>query len=177
MFVKGAYRLRMLESSDLTFVKDIRLDESTSINLGTLAFINDTMQKQWFESLCVRDDYKILIFETLDENSIYTKLGYVRFSDIDRVNLSICVGADISRDFRGKGLGKILYSLILSLCFDEWNMNRVWLLVVEYNSIARSLYNSLGFIEEGKQRSAIFKNGSFHDYIMLSIIKGEWNER
>lgn len=176
MFIKGEYRLRMLELSDLTFVKDLRLDESTSVNLGTFIFINDTMQKKWFDSLCVREDYKVFIFEKI-ENEVCTRLGYVRLSDIDRVNLSICVGGDISHDFRGQGLGKILYSLILSLCFHEWNMNRVWLLVVEYNTIARSLYNSLGFIEEGKQRSAIFKNGSFHDYIMLSIIKGEWNER
>lgn len=177
MFSQNNNRVRMLEEEDLSFIKDIRLNESTADNLGTLLFTNNLCQQKWFEKISATSSEMFLIFEVKNEHGLWEKIGYIRFSDIDRINSSICVGADVHMDQRGKGYGTIIYKLIFSLCFEQWNMNRVWLLAIDYNKIALSLYHKIGFVEEGVQRKAIFRNGNYHDYIMMSILKDEYNER
>ena len=74
----------------------------------------------------------------------------------------------------GKSHGKAMYHLIFKLGFLTWNMNRLWLLVLETNKRARNLYSKMGFKEEGCQRNAIFKNGIYVDYHMMSILKDEF---
>ena len=59
----------------------------------------------------------------------------------------------------------------------EEKFNRVWLMVAEYNTVARNLYKQLGFTQEGVQRQALYKDGFSYDYIMMSILKGEYNEK
>jgi RimJ/RimL family protein N-acetyltransferase len=70
-----------------------------------------------------------------------------------------------------------MYKMIFDLCFNQYNINRLWLFVLDYNKIAISLYKKLGFIEEGKQRKAIFRNGNYHDYIMMSLLKTEYESK
>jgi diamine N-acetyltransferase len=53
-------------------------------------------------------------------------------------------------------------------------MNRLWLLVLENNEPAKNLYKKMGFVNEGVQRQAIFKEGQYHDYIMMSLLRGEY---
>lgn len=170
-------RLRMLEEKDLSFVKDLRLDYSTAINLGTFLFTNDFCQQKWFEYISASPKEMFLIYEEMDEDFSWHKVGYVRLSDIDRINSSVCIGADINSRERGKGFGVKIYNIALKLCFDYWNINRVWLLVIEYNKPAIKLYQKMGFVEEGVQRNAIFRDGSYHNYIMMSLLKEEYNEK
>lgn len=101
-------------------------------------------------------------------------IGVVRIDQQDRHNKSVCVGLDIHKDFRGKGYAKSIYRAVFHHFFDKEKYQRVWLYVADYNTVARSLYTSLGFKEEGVQRAALLKDGTYHDYIMMSILKEEY---
>ncbi len=83
------------------------------------------------------------------------------------------VGGDICVNFRGKGYGKIMYALIFKLGFEIMGLHRLWLSVIEYNTVARNLYNSIGFVETGLQREAIYKDGVYYNYVYMDIIRGE----
>jgi RimJ/RimL family protein N-acetyltransferase len=48
-------------------------------------------------------------------------------------------------------------------------------MVLSFNDIALDLYMKMGFIEEGVQRQAIYRNGQYIDYIMMSLLKDECN--
>ena len=52
-------------------------------------------------------------------------------------------------------------------------MNRLWLSVLEYNLRAINLYKKIGFTQEGVSREAIFKNGKFENYVMMSLLKSD----
>ena len=99
----------------------------------------------------------------------------IRLSAIDFVNRSMCVGGDIAEEFAGQGHGKIMYEMIFKLGFDTWGMNRLWLSVLESNNRAINLYKKMGFIDEGVQRKAIYKDGKYLDYLNMSILKDEYN--
>lgn len=162
-------RLRLLEESDLNFLKELRGDSEIIEALGTFTLLNDARQKRWFDSLLTDTSKNYLIFEVVQENS-WKKAGMARITEIDLTNRSACVGADIHAAYRGQGLAMPLYKKIFELCFEYYNLHRLWLLVLEKNQRARHLYARLGFIEEGRQREAILRHGEFHDYIMMSFL-------
>jgi CheY-like chemotaxis protein len=64
--------------------------------------------------------------------------------------------------------------LLLRYAFGELGLNRVGLSAFEFNGDAIAAYQKLGFSVEGRYRQAIKRKSSFHDAILMSIIKGEW---
>jgi RimJ/RimL family protein N-acetyltransferase len=57
------------------------------------------------------------------------------------------------------------------------NLNRLWLLVLESNAHAIRLYQKQGFRLEGRMRQAVFRDGRYVDYLVMSILDGEYRTR
>ncbi len=173
------FRLRLIEESDLLFVKNLRQHSETTAFLGSFVLLNDTKQKLWFESLQKNSSACYMIFEKFDSHNPFgedkiSKLGMVRITDIDFIHRSMCVGGDIDPKFRGKGYAKHMYALIFKYGFEAMNMHRLWLCVLENNERAKKLYEKMGFSYEGMQREAVFKDGVYHNYLMMSILDKEY---
>ena len=166
------HRIRRVDLEDSQFMIDLRSDMSVSNMLGNFVCLNRQSQLKWLESLNNKSDLMYFIFEGKN-NNVWEKIGIVRISDLDLINRNACIGGDIIENFRGQGLSKKMYELIFTYCFGYLNLNRLWLLVLENNNVAINLYKKLGFITEGTQRKAIFRKGTYLDYIMMSILKDE----
>ena len=52
-------------------------------------------------------------------------------------------------------------------------LNRLSLTVSDINSYAVKAYLSAGFVEEGRMRQACFRDGKYHDKIIMSIIRDD----
>lgn len=63
---------------------------------------------------------------------------------------------------------------MLNHAFNNMNLQRVELTVLEDNTRARHLYEKCGFVYEGKKRKAKYKNGKFVDMLIYSILKSEF---
>ena len=181
MLEKFDFKIRMIEENDLDFMLSLREAENTYKFLGTFCMLNHALQKKWFDSVIVSDSVRYYIFEkksAIDKNEVaWHKIGLIRTSEIDYINRSICVGGDIAEAYRGNGYSKIMYDMLLSLVFDYYNMHRAWLYVMENNTVALNLYKKVGFQEEGRQRKAIFRDGEYYDYIMMSMLVEEYEKR
>lgn len=175
MIVNDNFGLRLIDESDLDFLLNLREDPSTNEYLGTFCLLNKALQKEWFERVIHDSSKKYMIFEQREKDTVL-KLGMVRFTDIDTINRSMCVGGDIIPEFRGKGYATEMYRLIFKLGFDCLNAVRLWLLVLDDNDRARYLYEKVGFSYEGTLRSAVFKEGIYHDYLMMSILEKEYRK-
>lgn len=176
MIYLNNYRIRKLSSEDNDFTISLREGKEVNSMLGSFLFISKDSQLNWIKSLEDRKDLMYLIFEVKQKKS-WEKVGIVRINHIDYINRSASVGGDIATEFRGKGFAKKMYDLIFKLCFDYLNLQRLWLLVLENNDIAINLYHKLGFVNEGKQRKAIFRDGKYLDYIMMSILFSEYKKK
>lgn len=170
MYIHDDVYIRSIEEKDLAFLAGCRNDPVTWLYLGTFDFTNMVKQKTWWETSSTDKSQGNFVFCKLDGE----KIGFVRMDELDHMNKSIRVGGDIHPEYRGKGYGTKMYKLILDYCFNQLNMNRVWLFVLDFNVTARTLYDKIGFKEEGRQREAIFRGGKYHDYIMMSILRSEW---
>lgn len=170
MFDYQGIRIRVVEKRDLEAIRALRNDSTTWVNLTDVRLITEPMQERWFER--ISEAANLRYFVVCDDEHQF--LGIVRCDEIDQTNRSMRIGCDIVPGLRGRGYGSRVYDLLLKYCFDFLNMHRLWLLVMDTNTAGIRLYTGKGFREEGRLREALFRNGSYRDYLVLSILEHEY---
>jgi RimJ/RimL family protein N-acetyltransferase len=102
-------------------------------------------------------------------------VGVISLMNISDTNesaeLSVIVGHP---DDRHQGYGTEAIELLLGYAFEELELNRVGLSAFDFNGEAIAAYEKLGFVVEGRYRQAIKRNSGFHDAILMSVLKDEW---
>lgn len=100
-----------------------------------------------------------------------TVVGYCGLANISKLNRSgeyyIMIG---DPKFWNRGLGTLAGKKVLEFGFAKLGLHRIWLTVSELNYGGIKSYENLGFIEEGRMKDACFRDGKFHDKIVMSII-------
>lgn len=170
MFRHGDILLRVIEPADLEVLREARNDPSTWSNLTDISLITEAEQRRWYETLEQRGRKYFMACEPKYQGPI----GLVRMDEIDWTNRSIRVGCDVFPHLRGNGYGSATFAAILKYAFDYLNMHRVWLAVIETNRVARHVYLKHGLREEGRYREAIFRDGRYVDYLVMSILEDEY---
>lgn len=176
MFKTENIYLRKIESSDAEIYHEWRnnpeIMRSTSpyLDLYTLeeteSFIN------MIASQPSAKGYMIIYNET------HATVGIISLVNIDTKNRSAECIIDIGdKSVWGKGIGTQALSLVIDYAFNELNMHRVYLQVFSFNERAIGLYQKLGFIEEGRLREALYRDGNWHDIVQMSILKSEYKNK
>ena len=164
MFKYDDIKFRAIDESDLDFLLDIRSDEEVNEHLFTVFPISKFTQKDWLKNLLSNNTYKI--FMVINEEN--ERVGYLRLNDIDFLNRRVEIGADIVKNYRGKGYGKKIYQGLIKYCFDYLNMRKIYLYVFEENEKAISVYKKSGFEIEGILKEHIFRKG-WKNIVMMSL--------
>ncbi|MFX1427469.1 MAG: GNAT family N-acetyltransferase [Promethearchaeota archaeon] len=136
------------------------------------------MEEDWIENLKNRNDTIVFAITITDENNPEKLIGNCGLHNIDWKSRSAEVGIMIGeKEFQGKGYGTEAMEVIIRYGFEEVNLNRICLRVIDYNIRAIKSYVKIGFIEEGRMRQGHFKKGEYHDMILMSILRGEWEKK
>jgi RimJ/RimL family protein N-acetyltransferase len=118
-------------------------------------------------------DYTTGIF--LSSNDVL--VGYAGICNISNINRSgeyfIFIG---DKTQWGKGIGTITTNKIIEHGFDKLNLKRIMLTVSEPNKGGIRAYEKAGFRQEGILRQACFRDDKFHDKILMSILREEFNK-
>lgn len=105
-------------------------------------------------------------------------IGSIGISSIDLGNKHAEIGMAIGdKNYWGKGYGTDTVKVILSYCFRELGLNKVYLDVWEENKRAIGCYLKCGFKKDGILRQHILKDNKYHNKWIMSILKKEWEER
>jgi len=169
MFKSQGIYMRPIERADLKQMVKLRSSPDVWMHLGDIRMISLHEQEQWYEEMLDDITRCYYIVGTQGVNFI----GIVRLDEIDTINRSIRVGGDLFPEFQGQGYGQKMMELIKRYCFRFLNVHRIWLLVLDTNERAKKVYRQAGFIDEGRQREAIFRDGRYVDYLMMSILRTE----
>jgi RimJ/RimL family protein N-acetyltransferase len=163
---------KALCESDLEWARLLHNDPEVLLMLTDPSPVSEDQQQIWFQNMKNNQrSERWVAYSPKGE-----RIGVVRIDNLDYDNLSVCIGLDIHKDFRGRGYAKPIYKEILRLFFLGYGFNRVWLLVASYNKRAYGLYSKLGFLEEGRMRKALYRYGDYHDYISMSTLREEYLE-
>ncbi|MGF7057631.1 GNAT family N-acetyltransferase [Brassicibacter mesophilus] len=174
MLVGERVKLRDLRKEDVQLAYQYMNDPEVILNLWTSIPYPMTLESEmaWFETQKERKDTYNFSIEALD-SGLY--IGGCGINDLDWKNSVATVGIYIGhKDYRGKGYGTEAMKLLLKFIFSQINVNKVQLNVFGFNERAIKSYKKNGFIEEGRLRQAIFRNGKYHDEIIMGILREEY---
>ena len=85
--------------------------------------------------------------------------------------LGVIIG---SREHLGKGYGTEAVELLLSFAFNELGLHRIFLRVFDFNKRAIQSFRKCGFVEEGRFRESYFREGTYHNVLVMSILEEEY---
>lgn len=102
-------------------------------------------------------------------------IGVTGFENISWNNGTSLIYIGIGEEkHRGCGYGKEALKLTMEFGFEELNLHRIYLTVLEYNEPAIKLYEKLGFKREGTYREFIHRDGKRYDMYLYGILRPEW---
>lgn len=108
-------------------------------------------------------------------------IGFVRytsspFPDADVPGIDIGYGI-ADADYRRKGYATEALVLLLDYLFSGYPIERISAYTDADNTPSRRLLARLGFSCEGTLRSAVFRDGRWHDMCIYGILRREWTAR
>lgn len=168
------FHLRELERKDLPAINKWRNDPELIELLGApFRYINLDVDIKWYESYMGNRGSAVRCAITEDDKDEI--LGLVSLVSINYMNQSaefhIMIG---DTQNQGRGIGTFAVQSMLNHAFNNMNLQRVELTVLEDNIRAKHLYEKCGFVYEGRKRKAKYKNGKFVDMLMYSILRSEF---
>jgi len=78
---------------------------------------------------------------------------------------------------KGVGYGRAALRVAKKVAFDDLGAHRFWLDVKERNARAQGLYQSEGFLLEGRLRDAVRIEGGYDSLIVMSMLAPEFKDR
>jgi RimJ/RimL family protein N-acetyltransferase len=118
---------------------------------------------------------KVFAIEALDGGLYLGNVGLHRISWEDRrATFGIFIG---EKAYWGKGYGTDATRAVLRFAFDEMNLNRIDLQVLDDNERGIRCYEKIGFVREGVQRQYRFREARYVDMVMMSILREEYDAR
>lgn len=112
-----------------------------------------------------------LCIETLEDNTL---IGIVALRDADPVNAR--ARADIyigEQEYWGGGYGTDALRTACHYGFNTMRLHSIELTVVEANTRAIRSYEKLGFQTDGRLRQSFFRDGEWHDELLMCVLKDE----
>ncbi|RLC73685.1 MAG: N-acetyltransferase [Chloroflexi bacterium] len=174
MILGQKVRLRAIERDDLpTFV---RWFNDPEVRRYLLMYMPMSLaeEEKWFEEQLQKRDSRIFAIEAIDGDQP-VHIGNIGIHDIDWKNRMTEVGIAIGeKDYWGRGYGSDALKTLLHFAFQEMNLHRVQLRVHDYNARAIRCYEKCGFQHEGRQRQALFRDGEYHDVLLMGILADEF---
>jgi len=158
-------RIVELKRDDIPFLNGIRNECAEDYLHDSRTFSVDETYK-WFDKN--NPEYYVIEYDTC-------KIGYFRTSNYSIANHNIYIGADLHRDWRGKGLAYKAYRVFIPFLFDKHSLNKISLEVLSTNIVAKNLYRKLGFVFEGTKREEVHKKDRYVDSEVWSILKKEYS--
>lgn len=173
-------RLRQIVGADAERAWELAQDPVARQATGATAEFTLEQMEQWTASVADlpgRYDFAITSAVTRDDEYVSEEmLGEIVLYAIDEQIRSANLRLNMLTNYRGRGYGRDAIDGVLRFAFapEGLGLHRVQLDVLSINPRAQMLYESLGFVEEGRLRDAHHDGAAFCDVIVMSILAAEY---
>ena len=194
MIFSDRIRLRALERSDIPRFVAWFNDPEVIAGLPRVYPVSQADEEIWFDAMLKRPEaehpmmIEVRVAGERPPQAVsfppgvmpldvdWVPIGNCGFHAIDWRNRSVELGIAIGeKRFWNQGYGSEAMRLLVKFGFETLNLHRIWLRVLANNLRAIHSYEKVGFVHEGRMREAEFKNGSYADTLLMSILESERN--
>lgn len=172
VFLRGKKTiLRPISESDIPFFIKWINDPEVAKFIARHWPLMELTEKKWLEKKAESDDSIVLVIETLEGKPI----GIMGIDKIDWVNRTAITGALIGeKAYWGKGFGTDAKMQLLNYAFNTLGLRKICSEVISFNGRSVAYSKKCGYIEEGRKRQQIFREGKCWDMVLLGVFKEEW---
>ena len=126
-------------------------------------------QAAWLRAMAGRADFRHFVIEHADR-----PVGYLSYTDIDRVNRRCSTGSYIVDAAARRTVAGFLHSFITDYGFYRLGMNKMVNHFMAGNDAVIAIQRRLRIREVGVLRQHIWKHGRFHDVHVFELLRSEW---
>ncbi len=155
-----------LGAEEVEMVRNWRNHETVRNWMYDSDIIETEKHQAFIEGL--RSDYKNLYWIAKDKAGNY--LGTVYLNKVDLKNENAYFGIYANPDCNISGAGRMLIDGLKRLALDIAHLHTLKLEVMETNRRAVDFYTKSGFVEEGRLKEFVFRDGRWHDMIIMGLI-------
>lgn len=165
--------LRPPEKGDLPFFRQVMNNEHVARFLAGHRPMMEQEEEEWFHNLPKRKDSNQVCSIVLKEG--HEIIGTIGLHQIDPISKTAETGACIGREeLWGKGLGTEAKMLLLKHAFLTLNLRRILSRTYAFNGRSVGYSKKCGYREIGRIPEFIFRDGEYHDVILLLVTRESW---
>jgi RimJ/RimL family protein N-acetyltransferase len=167
--------LRPLEVEDADAFVPWRNDKEIRQYMGRTSPTNRIRGRERLEQCYISDQNIHLGLALKEMDRLIGAIGLYHISMTHRnAELGIIIG---DKSCWSKGYGTEAMKLILEYGFDQLNLHRIYLFVLDFNTRAIRAYEKVGFRREAVFREHWYKDGEHCSDCSMSILEDEWREK
>ncbi|HEU6455050.1 MAG TPA: GNAT family protein [Roseateles sp.] len=162
-------RLRPTMLSDLDWVVSVERDAAN------LPFITAWERTQHEGAIRFPDSRHFIV----EEGDRLDRIGFVILQGCRNPNGSVELKRLVLQA-KGRGLGRAAVRELKAMAFNQLRAHRFWLDVKSLNTRALKLYQSEGFVEEGRLRESVRRSDGAEGYdslVVMSLLDREYQAR
>ena len=177
-------RLRPIEARDSERLWEAVQDPEGTRLTGTTAVFTRDQIDEWAATVSDRPgrfDWAICSAAMRDGKPVSDEMiGEIVLNDLDENVRSANLRLQLLPNYRGRGYGREAIDEVLRFAFDGVEgdpgpgLHRVSLDVLSINPRAQALYESLGFVEEGRLRDVYRDGDAWADAVVMSVLEDEY---
>ena len=173
MYQGKLVKLRAFDNSDLMYALTIQNDyqvmRTASSGILYPSTVEDQARFMSNQTSYTAGDYQFAI-ERLDNGRFIGQCGLMQ---VNWKNRRAELGIMLTKDAMGHGFGTEAVSLLCTFAFNEMNLHKLKAVVFSFNTPAIRCYEKCGFIQEGNLKDEVYREGQYHDAIVMAKIKTE----
>lgn len=101
-----------------------------------------------------------------------THIGNASIHEIEWVSRMASFGLFIGEPSAwNRGFGGDAIRTLVRFAFDEMNLQKLRINVFDYNDRAKHVLETQGFVQEGRLRREFYRDGAYHDIVILSTFR------
>ena len=165
--------LRELSREDIPIVNRWRRDPVVADGIGAPArFIGLDVDLKWHEDYLSRRGSEVRCAVCLGDSG--QLVGMVSLTRIDYVNRNAEYNAMVGeRASQNRGIGTAATRAMVRHGFFDLNLHRIYVSIVRENISSIRMCEKAGFREEGTIRDGAYKNGRYHDLVLMGVLDSE----
>jgi diamine N-acetyltransferase len=164
-------RLRELSREDIPVINRWRQDSEVSAGIGApRRFINLDADLKWYDDYLARRGAEVRCAVELDGTG--ELVGMVSLTRIDYVHRNAEYNAMVGGT-RGRGVGTAATKAMVHHGFFDLNLHRIYVSILRENAPSIKMCANAGFREEGVIRDGAFKNGRYHEMVLMGVLRSD----
>jgi RimJ/RimL family protein N-acetyltransferase len=166
--------LREISREDIPIINRWRRDPIVADGVGApRRFIGVDVDLRWYEEYLTRRSSEVRCAVCLADSG--QLVGMVSLTRIDFIHRNAEFNAVVGeRDAKNRGVGTEATRAMVRHGLFDLNLHRIYVSILRNNVSSIRMCEKAGFREEGTIREGAYKNGQYHDLVLMGVLKSEW---